>query len=319
MEIARLSQDCQMRGAGGPIFGTRASPDHSPTTGTYSTRTSTTRPRVHRIASDQSRDGSASPTLSRRRTNGRDPTQGERRQIPPDVPYFAHVEREDLDASASLLLAAATVTPQAQTDPTIGSVRATLDLVKGYITKAADQVPEEMYAFKPTADVRSMGQLFGHIADANFMICSAATGMKPEMQGIEKSKTTKADLKAALDASFTFCEAGFDKMTAATGAETVKFSLPGTVLAPWRDGVQHGAQLRALRESGDLHAGSRDWSRRRARRGKSRLHRHIVIVDRRAVLSVSRSTNAWTCPSTRDGSIRSKWLVPASATIAPSS
>ena len=52
--------------------------------------------------------------------------------------------------------------------------------------------------------------------------------MKPEMQGIEKSQTTKADLKAALDASFTFCEAGFDKMTAATGAETVKFFLPGT-------------------------------------------------------------------------------------------
>jgi uncharacterized damage-inducible protein DinB len=129
---------------------------------------------------------------------------------------------------ASLLLAAATVTPQAQTDPTIASVRATLDLVKGYITKAADQVPEEMYAFKPTADVRSMGQLLGHIADANFMICSAATGMKPEMQGIEKSKTSKADLKAALDASFKFCEDGFDKMTAATGAETVKFFLPGT-------------------------------------------------------------------------------------------
>ena len=129
---------------------------------------------------------------------------------------------------ASLLLAAATVTPQAPTDPTIASARATLDLVKGYITKAAEQVPEEMYAFKPTPDVRSMGQLFGHIADANFQICSAATGKTPDMQGIEKSKTTKADLKAALDASFKFCEAGFDALTAASGAETVKFFLPGT-------------------------------------------------------------------------------------------
>ena len=129
---------------------------------------------------------------------------------------------------ASLLLAAAVVTPQPQSDPTIGSARATLDLVKGYITKAAEQVPEEMYAFKPTPDVRSMGQLFGHIADANFQICSAATGKKPEMTGIEKSKTTKADLKAALEASFKFCEAGFDGLTAASGAETVKFFLPGT-------------------------------------------------------------------------------------------
>jgi uncharacterized damage-inducible protein DinB len=127
---------------------------------------------------------------------------------------------------ASLLLAAAVTTPQAQPDPTIASARATLGIVKGWITKAAEQVPEEMYAFKPTPDIRSMGQLFGHIADANFMICSAATGKKPEMSGIEKSKTTKADLTAALSASFRFCEDGFDGLTAATGGETVKFFLP---------------------------------------------------------------------------------------------
>jgi uncharacterized damage-inducible protein DinB len=129
---------------------------------------------------------------------------------------------------ASLLLAAATMVAPAQADPTAASARATLDLVKGYITKAADQVPEEMYAFKPTPDVRSMGQLFGHIADANFLICGVATGKKGDMQDIEKSKTSKADLKAALDASFKFCEAGFDGLTPASGAETVKFFVPGT-------------------------------------------------------------------------------------------
>lgn len=129
---------------------------------------------------------------------------------------------------ASLLLAAAVAAPQAQTDPTIASSKAQLQAVKGYVTKAADQVPEEMYSFKPTADVRSLGQLFGHVADANFMICSAASGKKPDMTGIEKSKTSKADLKAALDASFAFCEAAFDGLTAASGAEAVKFFLPGT-------------------------------------------------------------------------------------------
>jgi uncharacterized damage-inducible protein DinB len=129
---------------------------------------------------------------------------------------------------SSLILAAAVAAPQAQADPTIASARAQLEAVKGFITKAADQVPEEMYAFKPTADVRSLGQLFAHIADANFLICGMATGAKPEMSGIEKSKTAKADLKAALEASFKFCDAGWDKMTTATGAETVKFFLPGT-------------------------------------------------------------------------------------------
>ncbi len=128
----------------------------------------------------------------------------------------------------SLLLALTTAfAPQTQSDPTIASTKVGLDVVKGYVLKAIDQVPEDMLAFKPTPDIRSMGQLFGHIADANFQICSAATGKKPEMQGIEKTKTTRADLKAALEASFKFCEAGFDGLTPATANETVKFFLPG--------------------------------------------------------------------------------------------
>ena len=43
---------------------------------------------------------------------------------------------------ASLVLAAATVAaPQAQADPTIASTRGALDVIKGYVTKAAEQVP----------------------------------------------------------------------------------------------------------------------------------------------------------------------------------
>jgi hypothetical protein len=42
---------------------------------------------------------------------------------------------------ASLLIAAATAMgPQAQPDPTTASTRGTLELVKGYITKSAEQV-----------------------------------------------------------------------------------------------------------------------------------------------------------------------------------
>jgi uncharacterized damage-inducible protein DinB len=132
--------------------------------------------------------------------------------------------------SGTLLLALALAAPQAAAtgNPTTGSIRGAHDVVKGYLLKAAEQVPEEHYAFKPTPEVRSMGQLFGHIADANFMICGAASGEKGTMSGIEKSKTTKADLIAALTASFKFCDAAFDGMTEARANETVKFFLPGT-------------------------------------------------------------------------------------------
>jgi uncharacterized damage-inducible protein DinB len=128
---------------------------------------------------------------------------------------------------SSAVLALTTAGFQAP-DPSVASIKGTFDLVRGNIIKAAEQVPEDMYAFKPTPDVRSMGALFGHIADANFMICGAASGEKPTMTGIEKSKTTKKDLAGALAESFKFCEAAFAGLTGARANETVKFFLPGT-------------------------------------------------------------------------------------------
>jgi uncharacterized damage-inducible protein DinB len=125
----------------------------------------------------------------------------------------------------SLALAAA---PQASSNPSVASARGTLDLVKGYVLKAADQVPEDLYAFKPTPDVRSLGELFGHIADANFMICGVASGEKGTMSNIEKTRKEKGALKEALEASFAFCEKAFDSITDARANETVKFFLPGT-------------------------------------------------------------------------------------------
>ncbi len=70
--------------------------------------------------------------------------------------------------TATLLLAAAfAAAPQAPAaakpaaaQPPAGaqtaSIRGTYDLAKGWLLKAAEQVPEEHYAFKPTADVRSL-------------------------------------------------------------------------------------------------------------------------------------------------------------------
>ena len=131
--------------------------------------------------------------------------------------------------SGTLLLALALAAPQQPAaTTTTASIRGGYDVVKGYLTKAIEQVPEEHFAFKPTPEVRSLGELFGHIADANFMICGMASGEKATMSGIEKSKKTKAELREALAASFQFCDSAFAGMTDAKAVETVKFFLPGT-------------------------------------------------------------------------------------------
>ncbi|MGQ0813275.1 MAG: DinB family protein [Gemmatimonadota bacterium] len=79
---------------------------------------------------------------------------------------------------------------------------------KGYILKAAEQVPEDKYAYQPTKDVRTFGQLLAHITDANNFFCALIGGTPKEYSdAVEKSVTTKAQLSAELKKSFDACDA----------------------------------------------------------------------------------------------------------------
>jgi uncharacterized damage-inducible protein DinB len=98
------------------------------------------------------------------------------------------------------------------------SLRGTYDAVKGYLTAAAEQVPEELYAFKATPEVRSMGQLFTHVADANYMFCAASSGEAAPTESAEETKTAKADVQQALAASFEFCDRAFAALDDVSGA-----------------------------------------------------------------------------------------------------
>ena len=89
------------------------------------------------------------------------------------------------------------------------AVKDTYDMVKDYILRAADQMPEADYAFKPTPDVRSFGQLVGHLANANYSLCGNGLGERsPSSENIEQ-RTTKSALMEALRASFDYCDRAF--------------------------------------------------------------------------------------------------------------
>lgn len=90
------------------------------------------------------------------------------------------------------------------------------------LLRSAEKMPEENYNFKPADAVRTFGQLVGHVADAQYYFCSTATGEKNPGLNIEKTKTSKADLVAALKESIAFCNKAYEGMTDARGAETVK-------------------------------------------------------------------------------------------------
>ena len=110
----------------------------------------------------------------------------------------------------------------APANPIAASMAGNLAMVKGYIMKSAEQVPEGLYGFKPTPEVRTFGQLFGHIADANYMICATIAGEKsPAAASFEKTATTKADLTKALTGSFEYCGKVYAATADADGAKIV--------------------------------------------------------------------------------------------------
>jgi len=108
-------------------------------------------------------------------------------------------------------------------NPITVSEKGLYSFVSGAVVGAAQKMPEENYSFKPTPDVRSFGQLVGHAADANYMFCSLASGEPNPTTGIEKSKTTKADLVAAVKDAVAYCNKVFDGMTDTKGSEMTKF------------------------------------------------------------------------------------------------
>ena len=61
-------------------------------------------------------------------------------------------------------------------NPYIKSVRDQFDYIQKLVMRSAEKIAEDLYAFKPTPDVRNLAGLVGHIADSNTLFCGFAAG-----------------------------------------------------------------------------------------------------------------------------------------------
>lgn len=121
----------------------------------------------------------------------------------------------------SALLASCAGTLGAQSsNPLSTEAKHAYDSVKNNLLKAAENTPEADYSFKPTPEIRSFGELIAHIADVQMRICSAVNG-EPK-RGDAASKTAKADLVAALQASIAECDKAYGSLTDANATEMMK-------------------------------------------------------------------------------------------------
>jgi uncharacterized damage-inducible protein DinB len=113
--------------------------------------------------------------------------------------------------------------PAAGANPATQAVKGQFGMVKDVVARTAEKVPEELYSFKPTPEVRSIGQLLGHIADSQFGMCAAAAGEKPPQSGIEKTFNSKAQLSKAVVDSNAYCDTVIAGMDDKKGMEIVQF------------------------------------------------------------------------------------------------
>lgn len=111
----------------------------------------------------------------------------------------------------------------AQSSPLTSDVRRDYQGIRDYFIRAAEKMPEEKYGFRPSPDVRTFGQQVAHVADDQYNLCSPARGetRKAAYREIENTLTKKADLVTALKGAFAYCDAAYDALTDASGAELV--------------------------------------------------------------------------------------------------
>lgn len=108
----------------------------------------------------------------------------------------------------------------AQTNPFSADAKTSYTGIKNTILKAADKMPEANYSFRTVPEVRTYGEIIGHIADTQLLLCGMAKG--EQKAGTAGKLTSKADLVAALKASFDYCDGVYNSMNDATGAVVIK-------------------------------------------------------------------------------------------------
>ena len=121
--------------------------------------------------------------------------------------------------SITLMMTHLPANAQTQSDDTssntvVSSLKAIHDITADFVLATAEMLDEDMYAYRPTVQVRTTGQLLAHIANAQFGICSTAAGETSPAEGnYEEIATTRDEILAAVKASFEYCESVYANMT----------------------------------------------------------------------------------------------------------
>jgi len=104
-------------------------------------------------------------------------------------------------------------------------LRNSYSMNRKYIARTAEKMPEDFYGMRPGAqtEVRTFGQLIGHLANFNYRWCSDAKGEKNPMQESDFEKLiAKNELTKALDGALAYCDGAYAMVTDANSMDLVQ-------------------------------------------------------------------------------------------------
>ena len=108
-----------------------------------------------------------------------------------------------------------------------GSAKAMHAMIRRDLAEAAENMPADEYAFRPTPQVRTFGQIIGHVVDANFFFCAQAAGEKSPATADYEQITDKAALVKALNDSLVYCDHVYAATTDANFVQPVQIANVG--------------------------------------------------------------------------------------------
>jgi len=130
---------------------------------------------------------------------------------------------------------AAQARPQAPPKDLSSWLRNSYAMNRKFIARTAEKMPEEFYGIRPGAqlEVRTFGQLIGHLANFNYRWCSDAKGEKNPMEETDFEKlAAKADLVKALNSALAYCDSAYAMLTDANSMDVVQGTRDDGTKAP---------------------------------------------------------------------------------------
>ena len=121
------------------------------------------------------------------------------------------------------------------------------DTLRDNVVRSAERMTAEDFDFQPTREVRTFGQLVGHIATSLYAYCAAAGAeTNPHPAPVEATVSGKTDLVEALKAAYDYCEEALESLNDLNGLDTV---------TEWREGTRLSFLVEAI-EHTSLHYGN---------------------------------------------------------------